>query len=102
MSYSVVAHLRWDFKQIFRMAVSEGYLDRNPAELLFVPKESRRRETRRMTLDQVRQLLSVLDVRERVIAGLAVLAGMRPGEIFARARRRTFGLDSTVVGFVAG
>ena len=82
-SYSVVAHLRWDLRQIFRMAVSEGHLDRNPAELLFVPKEARRAETRRMTLEEVRQLFSVLGLRERVIAGLAVLAGMRPGEIFA-------------------
>jgi integrase len=82
-SYSVVAHLRWDLRQIFRMAVAEQYLERNPAELLFVPKEARRAETRRMTLEEVRQLFSVLGLRERVIAGLAVLAGMRPGEIFA-------------------
>jgi integrase len=87
-SYSVVAHLRWDLRQIFRMAVSEQYLDRNPAELLFVPKEARRAETRRMTLEEVRQLFSVLGLRERVIAGLAVLAGMRPGEIFALTRSR--------------
>jgi integrase len=35
-----------------------------------------------MTLDEVRRLFSVLDIRERLIAKLAVLAGMRPGEIF--------------------
>jgi integrase len=87
-SYSVLAHLRWDLRQIFRMAVSEQYLDRNPAELLFVPKEARRAKTRRMTLEEVRLLFSVLDLRERVIAGLAVLAGMRPGEIFALTRSR--------------
>ena len=34
-------------------------------------------------LRSVRRLFSVLGLRERVIAGLAVLAGMRPGEIFA-------------------
>src|SRR4029450_11608286 len=50
MSYSTVAHLRWDLKQIFDMAVSEGYMERNPAELLFIPKEATRAETRRMTL----------------------------------------------------
>jgi len=88
LSYSVVAHLRWDLRQIFRMAVTEGYLDRNPAELLFVPKEARRPETKRMTLEQVRQFFSVLDLRERVIGGLAVLTGMRPGEIFALMRSR--------------
>jgi integrase len=35
-----------------------------------------------MTVDEVRRLLSVLDVRERLIARLASIAGMRPGEIF--------------------
>ncbi len=41
-----------------------------------------------MTFDQVRLLFSVLDLRERVIAGLAIIAGMRPGEIFALRRSR--------------
>ena len=40
LSYSVVSHLRWDLKQIFELAVSEGYLIRNPASMLFVPKEA--------------------------------------------------------------
>jgi len=40
----------------------------------------------RLTLDQVRLLFSVLDLRERVVAGFAILAGMRPGEIFALRR----------------
>src|SRR5262249_863508 len=87
-SYSVVAHLRWDLNQIFAMAVSDGYCEQNPAELLFVSREARRPVARTMTFDQVRQLLSVLDFRERVISGVGVLAGMRPGEIFALTRSR--------------
>jgi integrase len=82
----MVAHLRWDLRQVFRMAVAEGCLLRNPAELLFVPREAKRFPKPRLTLDQVRLLFSVLDLRERVIAGLAILAGMRPGEIFALRR----------------
>ena len=35
-----------------------------------------------MTIEEVRQMLSVLDLRERLIAGLGLIAGMRPGEIF--------------------
>src|ERR1035441_8880740 len=66
LSYSVVAHLRWDLRQVFRMAVSEQYMERNPAELLFVPSEAPRAETRRMNLDDVRQFFAVLDLRERV------------------------------------
>jgi integrase len=82
LSFSVVDHLRWDLKQIFDMAVAEGYLQRCPAALLFTPRECRRAATRVMTVEEVRQLFSVLDVRELLIAKLALLAGMRPGEIF--------------------
>jgi len=82
LSFSVVDHLRWDLKQIFDMAVAEGYLRKNPAALLFTPRECRRAETRIMTIEEVRQMLSVLDVREWLIARLALIAGMRPGEIF--------------------
>ena len=82
LSFSVVDHLRWDLKQIFDMAVAEGYLRRSPAVLLFTPRECRRAATRVMTVEDARQLFSVLDVRELLIARLALLAGMRPGEIF--------------------
>jgi len=86
LSYSVVAHLRWDLRQIFRLAVAEGILQRNPAEMLFVPAEASRPEKKVLSLDQVRLLFAVLDLRERVMAGLALIAGMRPGEIFALKR----------------
>jgi integrase len=82
LSFSVVDHLRWDLNQIFAMAVVEGYLHRNPAALLFTPRDCRRAQTRIMTVEEVRLQFSVLDVRERLIAKLGVLAGMRPGEIF--------------------
>ena len=52
-SYSIVAHLRWGLRQIFRMAVAEGYLDRNPADLLFVPRKATRPEHRVMTKEEV-------------------------------------------------
>src|SRR5216684_7568957 len=87
-SFSVVDHLRWDLKQIFDMAVAEGYLRRNPATLLFTPRECRRAATRVMTVEEVRQLFSVLDLRERLIARLALLAGMRPSEIFGHGWKR--------------
>jgi integrase len=88
LSYSTVAHLRWDLSQIFNMAVAEGYVSRSPATLLFVPREAARPEHRTMTIEEVRKLLSVLEWRERVIAGLAIIAGLRPGEIFGLKRGR--------------
>jgi len=83
LSFSVVDHLRWDLKQIFDMAVAEGQVERNPALLLFTPKAARKPVHRAMTIKEVQICFGALDLRERLIAKLAILAGMRPGEIFA-------------------
>ena len=83
LSYSVVDHLRWDLNQIFKLAVSEGHLQRNPAELLFTPREAHRPPKLRMSWEDVKLLFSVLGLRERLIAKLAIIGGLRPGEIFA-------------------
>jgi integrase len=83
LSFSVVDHLRWDVKQVFDMAVSEGHVVRNPALLLFTPAEAAKPVRRFMSIKEVQTYFSVLEQRERLIAKLAVLAGMRPGEIFA-------------------
>ena len=83
LSFSVVDHLRWDLKQIFDMAVAEGHVERNPALLLFTPKEAAKPVRRVMNMKEVQTYFAVLDQRERLIAKLAVIAGMRPGEIFA-------------------
>lgn len=88
LSFSVVDHLRWDLKQILDMAVNEGFLLRNPAQLLFTPRECPQPKIRIMTIEEVRTLFGVLDTRERLIARLAILAGMRPGEIFALTWKR--------------
>jgi len=83
LSFSVVDHLRWDLKQIFDMAVAEGQVERNPALLLFTPKAAKKPVHRAMTIKEVQICFGALDLRERLIAKLAILAGMRPGEIFA-------------------
>lgn len=82
LSFSVVDHLRWDMKQVFDMAVAEGHVSRNPALLLFTPKEAKKPVRRVMTMKEVQTHLGALEERERLIAKLAVIAGMRPGEIF--------------------
>src|SRR5215475_1877402 len=88
LSFSTVDHLRWDLKQILGMAVAEGFLLRNPAQLLFTPRECPRPKHESMTIEEVRTLFGVLEVREQLIARLAVIAGMRPGEIFALTWKR--------------
>ena len=50
---------------------------------LVTPKETKTPDKRRMTKEEVRLALSVLDLRKRVIFLVAVLVGMRLGEILA-------------------
>jgi integrase len=83
LSFSTVDHLRWDLKQIFGMAVVEGYLQKNPAALLFTPNKTKRPAQHVMTWQEVRLLFSVLETRGLAVCMLATIAGMRPGEIFA-------------------
>jgi integrase len=65
------------------MAAEDTIIQGNPAGSLVTPKEAKTRTKRMMTKEQVRLALSVLDLRERIIFLLAVLVGMRPGEILA-------------------
>jgi len=54
LSYSMVAHLRWDLKQIFDMGVAEGSIPRNPALLLYVPRQAKREERKVMNIRRCR------------------------------------------------
>jgi integrase len=94
LSFSTIDHLRWDIKQIFDMAVSEGHVLRNPAVLLYTPRDATRAERRVMTIQEVQTCFAILDQRERLVVKLAVLTGMRPGEIFALTWGR---LNSTYI-----
>lgn len=82
-SRSVVSHLRWDLNGVCRMACDDSILSGNPAGSLVTPKTARAPVQRRMTKAEVQRALTVLDLRERIIFLLAVLVGMRPGEILA-------------------
>lgn len=82
LSFSIVAHLRWDLRQIFNLAKADGLVKSNPADVLYVPKNAAKPRRDWMTIEQVKLAFEVLPLRERVIVKLAVIAGMRPGEIF--------------------
>jgi integrase len=83
LSKSVLSHLRWDLNAIFKMAADDALFRGNPAGSLVTPKGARSLPKPTMTKEGVRLALSVLDLRERIVFLLAVLVGMRPGEIFA-------------------
>jgi integrase len=82
LSFSVVTHLRWDLRHIFRIAVAEGYIGRNPAELLFTPQNATRAVRRVATAEDIARVFASVDLRERLILKLAGIAGIRPGEVF--------------------
>jgi hypothetical protein len=48
LSFSVVDHLRWDLRAIFEMGTNEGLISRNPAKLLYTPRDAVRGERRVM------------------------------------------------------
>lgn len=87
LSKSVVAHLRWDLRAVFRLAMAEGYIERDPTPALFTPKEAKVGVKRVMNRKEALQHINALPLRERVIDHLALFAGMRPGEILALQRR---------------
>lgn len=84
LSKSVVAHLRWFLNAVFKLAVSDGLTFNNPAAVLRVPKKCQPgRPMRSLTRKEVATYLEALDLRERLIARLAIFEGLRPGEILA-------------------
>jgi integrase len=86
-SKSIVAHLRWDLRAVFRLAMAEGYIERDPTPALFTPKEAKVGIKRVMTGKEAAAHINALDLRERVIDYLALFVGMRPGEILALQRK---------------
>jgi integrase len=87
LSRSSVAHLRWDLRAVFRLALAEGFIDRDPTAALYTPREAAVGPTRAMTGKEVEQYIAALEFRERVIVHLAIFTGMRPGEILGLQRQ---------------
>src|ERR1700739_4927274 len=69
-SFSLVDHLRWDLRAIFRLAAQDRLLSSNPAEMLFTPPTLATPSRRVLTPEQVQQILLVLPVREQLIVRL--------------------------------
>ena len=84
LSSSVVSHLRWFLSGIFRLALSDGLILSNPASELKIPRKCQPgRAMRPLTEEEVTKYLAVFDLREKLIARLAIFEGLRPGEILA-------------------
>jgi integrase len=77
-----VLSLRNRLLKIFGTAVKWGYLESNPTQGAQIPALVDTRDRRTLTPDQVRRLLAALAEPYRTMVLLAVLSGLRRGEIF--------------------
>ncbi|HEX4997907.1 MAG TPA: tyrosine-type recombinase/integrase [Terriglobia bacterium] len=78
-----IHHVHSVLSAILGKAVEWGYLDSNPAHRVELPKLVPVRSKWVLTPAQARQLLEALPLMPRTMVGLAILTGMRRGELFA-------------------
>src|SRR5260370_5300510 len=82
LAKSVVAHLRWYLNAIFKLAVGDGILENNPAAELRIPSRCKAaRIVRPLSEEERIQYLDALELRERLMARLAIFKGLRPHKI---------------------
>jgi integrase len=74
--------------KVLEVAVESGYFDRNPAHGIKIGERQPKREKRFLTPDQIRVLLPALAEPCRTVVLVAVLTGMRIGEILALRWKR--------------
>jgi integrase len=81
-SGSLVQKVRIYTKAALEDAIDQGLLDRNPARKVVRP--STRAACRRfLSLDEIARLLDAMEGRDRLVARICIVLGLRPGEVFA-------------------
>jgi integrase len=78
-----IDHIHDVLSAVLRTAVKWGHLQENPATGVELPKLKTVRPKWVLTTDQAAALLESLPPLARAMAGLAVLSGLRRGELFA-------------------
>lgn len=80
-STETLSHLRNLLSALFTTAISWGMVEANPASGVKLPPAERRRESRILSADEIRQLSGALPEPSRTIFVLGVSAGLRIGEL---------------------
>jgi integrase len=93
---STLRSVRATFATVLRSAVKRGYLERNPAHGITIREGDSKKERRFYSADQVRMLLKVLNEPCTTVVIVAVLTGMRIGEILALRWKRVDLLGGTL------
>jgi integrase len=78
-----IDHIHDTLSAILRTAVTWGHLADNPTRGVVLPRLVDVRPRFALTVPQAASLLSVLPPLPRTMAGLAILSGLRRGELFA-------------------
>lgn len=69
-------------RAIFRLAVDEGWLPKNPARTLTIPKSTRDRDETILSVESVQRLEDELNGSNKTIWQLLSRCGLRAGEVF--------------------
>ena len=93
---STLRSVRATFATVLRSAVKRGHLERNPAHGIVIREGDSKKERRFYSADQVRMLLNVLTEPCASVVAVAVLTGMRIGEILALRWKRIDLLGATL------
>jgi integrase len=78
-----VLQMRAYLRDIFEEAVAQDFLYKNRAAKLELPTRLRAKDETRLSWDQLRMALEILDDRDRILVELDMTDALRPSELFA-------------------
>ena len=78
-----VLQMRAYVRDIFAEAVEQDFLEKDPARKVTVPSQLRDTDKTTLTWEQLRNALSHLALRDRILLELDMTNALRPGELFA-------------------
>ncbi len=81
-SVKTVKNYRSVLAMIFKMAMADGIIDRNPVEYVDMPRQQRR-EIECYTAEEVKKIIRACEGQFRNYVQLMFFTGMRPGEMIA-------------------
>jgi hypothetical protein len=93
---STLRNIRATFSTVLQYAVERGFLTENPAHGIRIREADTKKERRIYSSAEMRRLLAVLSEPCRSVVSVAVLTGMRIGEILALRWKRIDSLHGTI------
>jgi integrase len=93
---STLRNIRATFSTVLQSAVERGFLTKNPAHGIRIREADTKPEPRFYSSAEIRRLLAVLPEPCRSVVAVAVLTGMRIGEILALRWKRVDTLRGTI------